>query len=85
MAPEPTVPTAVVAVGAGAGVVAILKSMGVQAVVAGGQSMNPSTAELLAAVESVPAPEVIILPNNKNIIPVAQQVGEQNPPAAWKW
>ena len=49
------VPTAVVAVGVGPGVVAILKSMGVQAVVAGGQSMNPSTAELVAAVESVPA------------------------------
>lgn len=77
MAPAPTVPTAVVAVGAGTGVVAILKSMGVQAVVAGGQSMNPSTAELVAAVESVSAPEVIILPNNKNIIPVAQQVEEQ--------
>ena len=73
----PAVPTAVVAVGAGAGVVAILKSMGVHAVVAGGQSMNPSTAELVAAVESVAAPEVIILPNNKNIIAVAQQVGEQ--------
>ena len=61
----PTVPTAVVAVGAGSGVVAILKSMGVQAVVAGGQSMNPSTAELVAAVESVSAREVIILPNNQ--------------------
>ncbi len=73
----PTVPTAVVAVGAGSGVVAILKSMGVQAVVAGGQSMNPSTAELVAAVESVSAPEVIILPNNKNIIAVARQVEEQ--------
>ncbi len=73
----PTVPTAVVAVGAGSGVVAILKSMGVQAVVAGGQSMNPSTAELVAAVESVSAPEVIILPNNKNIIAVARQVSEQ--------
>ncbi len=73
----PTVPTAVVAVGAGSGVVAILKSMGVQAVVAGGQSMNPSTAELLAAVESVSAPEVIILPNNKNITAVARQVSEQ--------
>lgn len=76
-APAPTVPTAVVAVGAGEGVVAILKSMGVQAVVAGGQSMNPSTAELVAAVESVSADEVIILPNNKNIIAVAQQVEEQ--------
>ncbi|MDE0607591.1 MAG: DAK2 domain-containing protein [Acidimicrobiaceae bacterium] len=71
------VPTAVVAVGAGTGVVAILKSMGVHAVVAGGQSMNPSTAELVAAVESVAAPEVIILPNNKNIIAVARQVEEQ--------
>lgn len=68
------VPTAVVAVGAGVGVVAILRSMGVHVVVAGGQSMNPSTADLVAAVESVPAPEVVILPNNKNIIPVAEQV-----------
>jgi len=72
------VPTAVVAVGVGSGVVAILRSMGVHAVVAGGQSMNPSTAELVAAVESVPAPEVVILPNNKNIIPVAQQVDAQS-------
>ncbi len=73
----PAVPTAVVAVGTGSGVVALLKSMGVHAVVAGGQSMNPSTAELVAAVESVAAPEVVILPNNKNIIAVAQQVQEQ--------
>ncbi|MDG2027255.1 MAG: DAK2 domain-containing protein [Acidimicrobiales bacterium] len=72
------VPTAVVAVGLGPGVVAILRSMGVHAVVAGGQSMNPSTAELVAAVESVPAPEVVILPNNKNIIPVAEQVDAQS-------
>ncbi len=71
------VPTAVVAVGVGHGVVAILRSMGVHAVVAGGQSMNPSTAELVAAVEAVPAPEVVILPNNKNIIPVAEQVDSQ--------
>jgi dihydroxyacetone kinase-like predicted kinase len=39
--------------------------------------MNPSTAELLAAVEAVPADQVVILPNNKNIIPVAEQVDEQ--------
>lgn len=71
------VPTAVVAVGVGSGVVAILRSMGVHAVVAGGQSMNPSTADLVKAVESVPAPEVVILPNNKNIIPVAEQVDAQ--------
>ncbi len=68
------VPTAVVAVGVGPGVVSTLRSMGVHAVVAGGQSMNPSTADLVAAVESVPAPEVVILPNNKNIIAVAEQV-----------
>ncbi len=72
------VPTAVVAVGVGTGVVAILRSMGVHAVVTGGQSMNPSTADLVAAVESVPAPEVVILPNNKNIIPVAEQVDAQS-------
>ena len=71
------VPTAVVAVAVGDGVVSILKSMGVHAVVTGGQSMNPSTADLVAAVESVPAPEVVVLPNNKNIIPVAEQVDAQ--------
>ena len=71
------VPTAVVAVGVGDGVVAILRSMGVHAVVSGGQSMNPSTADLIAAVEAVPADQVVILPNNKNIIPVAEQVDGQ--------
>lgn len=78
--PEPSgppVPTAVVAVAVGEGVVSILKSMGVHAVVTGGQSMNPSTADLVQAVELVPAPEVVILPNNKNIIPVAEQVDAQ--------
>ena len=67
----------VVAVGAGAGVVEILMSMGAHRVVAGGQSMNPSTAELLAAVESLPTGHVVVLPNNKNIIPVAEQVDAQ--------
>lgn len=64
----------VVAVGAGEGVKDILTSMGVSRVVAGGQSMNPSTAELLAAVDSLPTGHVVVLPNNKNIIPVAEQV-----------
>ncbi len=64
----------VVAVGAGEGVEAILTSMGASRVVAGGQSMNPSTAELLAAVDSLPSGNVVVLPNNKNIIPVAEQV-----------
>ena len=64
----------VVAVGAGAGVVDILMSMGADRVVTGGQSMNPSTAELLAAADSLPTGHVVVLPNNKNIIPVAEQV-----------
>lgn len=65
---------AVVAVATGDGVRRIFHSLGVQGIVAGGQSMNPSTAELIAAVEAVPADHVVILPNNKNIIPVAEQV-----------
>jgi hypothetical protein len=70
------VTTAVVAVAAGDGIKRIFYSLGVQGIVAGGQSMNPSTSELLAAVEAVPAEQVVILPNNKNIIPVAEQVDE---------
>lgn len=74
---EPSV-TAVVAVAVGDGVAEIFRSFGVQHVVAGGQTMNPSTAELLAAVEALPADGVVILPNNKNIIPVAEQVDAQS-------
>jgi DAK2 domain fusion protein YloV len=72
----PTAPVtcAVVAVATGEGIRRIFHSLGVQGIVAGGQSMNPSTAELLEAVERVPADQVVVLPNNKNIIPVAQQV-----------
>jgi hypothetical protein len=68
------VTTAVVAVAAGDGIKRIFYSLGVQGIVAGGQSMNPSTQELLAEVERVPADQVVLLPNNKNIIPVARQV-----------
>jgi DAK2 domain fusion protein YloV len=71
------VPTAVVAVATGDGIRRIFHSLGVQKVVVGGQTMNPSTADLLAAVEAAPADEVVILPNNKNIVPVARQVDEQ--------
>jgi DAK2 domain fusion protein YloV len=68
------VTTGVVAVGVGAGIAALFRSLGVHELVTGGQSMNPSTADLIAAVEACPADGVVILPNNKNIIPVAQQV-----------
>jgi DAK2 domain fusion protein YloV len=68
------VPTAVVAVAVGDGVRRLFQSMGVQVVVAGGQTMNPSTQDLVAAVEATAADEVVLLPNNKNIVPVAEQV-----------
>ena len=68
--------TAVVAVATGGGVRRIFRSLGVHQVVAGGQSMNPSTAQILEAVEAAPSNEVVVLPNNKNIIPVAEQVRE---------
>lgn len=64
----------VVAVGAGQGIIDIFGQLGCQGVVIGGQTMNPSTTDLLAAVEEVPAGTVIVLPNNKNIVPVAEQV-----------
>lgn len=68
------VATAVVAVGVGEGIRRLLVSLGVHEIVAGGQSMNPSTAQILEAVERCPSDAVVILPNNKNIVPVAQQV-----------
>ena len=66
--------TAIVAVCGGDGLRRLFWSLGVQQVVAGGQSMNPSTSQLLDAVEASPAQSVVVLPNNKNIIAVAQQV-----------
>jgi dihydroxyacetone kinase-like predicted kinase len=73
--PSP-VTTSVVAVGTGEGIGRIFRSLGVQRMVAGGQSMNPATAQILEAVDAVPADQVIVLPNNKNIVPVAEQVVE---------
>jgi dihydroxyacetone kinase-like predicted kinase len=62
----------VVAVASGTGLANILESLGVDLVVQGGQTMNPSTADLLAAVEKVNADAVIILPDNGNIVMAAQ-------------
>jgi len=70
----PPVPCAVVAVATGEGVRRIFRSLKVHHVVSGGQTMNPTTEDLLAAVEAVPADHVVLLPNNKNIIAVARQV-----------
>ncbi len=69
-----TLPVATVAVVAGAGFEKVFQGLGVSALVAGGQTMNPSTEELLAAVNAVAADRVIILPNNGNVILSARQV-----------
>jgi uncharacterized protein len=65
---------AVVAVTAGDGLAAIFRDFGVASVVQGGQSANPSTGELLQAIEQVPAREVLLLPNNPNVVLAARQV-----------
>jgi hypothetical protein len=70
----PPVTCAVVAVASGDGLAELFGQLGVHGVISGGQTSNPSTAELLTAVEHMNARQVIILPNNKNIIPVAEQV-----------
>ncbi len=69
-------PLGIVAVVPGEGLAEIFKSLGVDYVVAGGQTMNPSTEDLVRAVDSVNAEAVIILPNNKNVIFSAQQARE---------
>ena len=67
--------TAVVAVVVGEGIGRIFRSLGVRGFVQGGQTMNPSTNELADAVRATGSPEVVILPNNKNIRAAAEQVG----------
>lgn len=63
---------AVVAVSPGKGISRIFASLGVAAIVEGGQTMNPSTEEILHALENLPTDKIIILPNNKNIVMAAQ-------------
>src|SRR5699024_1509963 len=66
----------IIAVAAGKGLADALLSMGANLIVKGGQTMNPSTEDLFQTVESLPTNHVILLPNNKNILLAAQQVGE---------
>ena len=70
---EPTKPVGFVSVCAGDGIAALFGDLGVDTVVSGGQTMNPSTDDILRAVESTPAETVFVLPNNKNIIMAAEQ------------
>jgi DAK2 domain fusion protein YloV len=67
---------AVIAVAAGDGLAAIFRDFGVAAVVRGGQSANPSTGELLEAVRAIDAREVLLLPNNPNVVLAARQVAQ---------
>jgi dihydroxyacetone kinase-like predicted kinase len=73
IAMEPIEGPGIVAVAPGAGLGRVFRSLGAHAVVSGGQTMNPSTQDLLQAVNRVPAAEVIILPNNANITMAASQ------------
>jgi hypothetical protein len=67
---------AVVAISPGSGISRIFASLGVAAVTEGGQTMNPSTKDILSAFENLPTDKVIILPNNKNIIMAAQSAAK---------
>ena len=76
---EPEKPIGVVSVCAGAGLADVFTNLGVDAIISGGQTMNPSTQDILEAVNKVPAETVFVLPNNKNIIMAAQQVDALTP------
>ena len=70
---EITKPVGFVSVCAGNGIAALFRDLGVDTIVSGGQTMNPSTDDILRAIESTPAETVYVLPNNKNIIMAAEQ------------
>ena len=76
---EPEKPIGVVSVCAGAGLADVFMNLGVDAIISGGQTMNPSTQDILEAVNKVPAETVFVLPNNKNIIMAAEQVNDLTP------
>ncbi len=76
---EPAKPIGVVSVCAGDGLADVFTNLGVDAIISGGQTMNPSTQDILEAVNKVPAETVFVLPNNKNIIMAAQQVDALTP------
>ena len=76
---EPEKAIGVVSVCAGAGLADVFMNLGVDQIISGGQTMNPSTQDILEAVNKVPAETVFVLPNNKNIIMAAQQVDALTP------
>ena len=76
---EPEKPFGVVSVCAGEGLVDVFQNLGTDGIISGGQTMNPSTQDILEAVNQVPAETVFVLPNNKNIIMAAEQVDALTP------
>ncbi len=76
---EPEKALGVVSVCAGDGLADVFQNLGVDRIISGGQTMNPSTQDILEAVNKVPAETVFVLPNNKNIIMAAQQVDALTP------
>lgn len=74
--PKNKQPYALISVSAGEGISELFKSIGVTQVIEGGQTMNPSTEDIMEAIEKAYAERVIILPNNKNIIMAAEQAAE---------
>ena len=76
---EPEKTFGVVSVCAGDGLADVFQNLGVDGIISGGQTMNPSTQDILEAVNKVPAETVFVLPNNKNIIMAAQQVDSLTP------
>ncbi len=76
---EPEKALGVVSVCAGDGLADVFRNLGVDGIISGGQTMNPSTQDILEVVDQVPAETVFVLPNNKNIIMAAQQVDALTP------
>ncbi len=76
---EPEKPCGVVSVCAGDGLAEVFRNLGVDGIISGGQTMNPSTQDILEVVNKVPAETVYVLPNNKNIIMAAEQVDALTP------
>ena len=76
---EPVKPLGAVAVCAGEGLADVFRNLGVDGIISGGQTMNPSTQDILEVVNQVPAQTVFVLPNNKNIIMAAEQVNALTP------
>ena len=74
--PKERVPYGIISAAAGEGIQELFRSMGVNYVISGGQTMNPSTEDILKAIDAVHAEKVIILPNNKNIFMAADQAAE---------